>query len=118
MYNNVYDLQTLYLIIMFKSAPSEDKTPYGRPLALWILRGGLGGMCLGMGMERDDCHEAQARIHGHHEAWKLGVCSPKGCEYRGTAERPQQKGQRGFLLVFPPCPQAQGEEEDKCVGKP
>ena len=31
---------------------------------------------------------------------------------------PQQKGQRGFLLVFPPCPQAQGEEEDKCVGKP
>ena len=42
----------------------------------------------------------------------------KGCEYRGTAERPQQKGQRGFLLVFPPCPQAQGEEEDKCVGKP
>ena len=72
MYNNVYDLQTLYLIIMFKSAPSEDKTPYGRPLALWILRGGLGGMCLGMGMERDGCHEAQARIHGHHEAWKLG----------------------------------------------
>lgn len=79
---------------------------------------GLGGMCLGMGMERDGCHEAQARIHGHHEAWKLGVCSPKGCEYRGTAERPQKKGQRGFLLVFPPCPQAQGEEEDKCVGKP
>ena len=37
MYNNVYDLQTLYLIIMFKSAPSEDKTPYGRLLVLWIL---------------------------------------------------------------------------------
>ena len=72
----------------------------GRPLALWILGGGLGGMCLGMGMERDGCHEAQARIHGHHEAWKLGVCSQKAVNIVAQQNAHSKKDNAVSCLCF------------------
>lgn len=90
----------------------------GDRLRLWILRGGLEGMCLGMGMERDGAMRHRQGYMGIMRRGNSAYAPQKAVNIVAQQNAHSKKDNAVSCLCFRLVHRRQGEEEDKCVGKP